>query len=110
MYEATEILDFIVSPHQHEGAEGVIKCEVRYFYEPNVGMQVEPLKYKIDGAWVPMRAGVTTKQSDNLIVSIVQATITDETLDGIRDTDPAFEGMPFDDPVITQQEYQEMRV
>ena len=86
---------------------GPIDINVRVWHDDANGMQAEPLRYKVKGIWHGI--GVNSGR-DDVIQDIVADEYSERHLRYMRDEDPAFEGLPYDEPPVSQSEYEEMRV
>lgn len=86
---------------------GPIDMIVRVWHDDAYGMQAEPLKYKVGNAW---RTIGVNSVADDIIRAHVADEYNERHLRYMQDTDPAFEGLPYDEPPVSQSEYQEMRV
>ena len=86
---------------------GPIDIEVRIWHEDAYGMRAEPLRYKVNDTWHPM--GISEAR-DDLVKALVAAEYDEHQLDCIRDDDPAFEGLPYDEPEVSQERFQHMRI
>jgi len=84
---------------------GPVDINVRVWHDDANGMQAEPLQYKVNGTWrtISLNAG-----ADELIKAHVADEFNERHLRYLRDTDPAFEGLPYDEPVVSRAEFQEM--
>ena len=86
---------------------GPIDILVRVWHDEANGMQAEPLRYKFLGNWHVV--GVNGV-GDDLIRALVANEYTESHLETIRDTDDDFAPVRYDEPPVSQSEYQEMRV
>lgn len=85
-----------------------LKIEVRVWFDDAYGMQAEPIQYRFGiTQWLPMGS---SERMDRYIRSIVTDEYSDEVLETIRDADPVFASLPFDDPPVSQSEFQNMRL
>ncbi len=86
---------------------GPVDILVRVWHDDAGGMQAEPLKYKANDTW---RTIGINSGADELIKAHVADEYNERHLRYMRDEDPAFEGLPYDEPPISRAEFQEMRV
>ena len=81
--------------------------EVRIWHDDAYGMQAEPLNYHFGSQTFRNGSGDT---ADQMIKTIVREHYTERELEYIRETDPAFDEIPFEVPPISQQEFQHDRI
>ncbi len=86
---------------------GNLTIRVRIWHDDAIGMAAEPLAFQQDDVWYIV--GINGF-ADTMVESFVRDEYDESTLDYIRDTDPAFEGLPYDDLPVSQQEYQDIRI
>ena len=86
---------------------GPVDIQVRVWHDDANGMQAEPLRYKSNGTW---RTIGINSGADDLIKAHVADEYNERRLRYMRDTDPAFEALPYDDHPVSTSEFHEMRV
>lgn len=86
---------------------GNLDIRVRIWHDDAHGMSAEPLAFKLKGTW--HKIGINP-MGDDIVKAFVADEYDESTLAYFLETDPAFEGVPYDDLPVSQQEYQDMRL
>ncbi len=86
-----------------------LDIRVRIWHDDAHGMEAEPLSYKIVSENIWYLVGQDTI-ADRIVKSFVAEEYDEGTLNHFLETDPAFEGVPYDEPPVSQQEFQDMRI
>lgn len=108
MFEAEELHEFSILTPADDADVANIYVNVRFASDDGMTIYAEPLTYGIDT--VEKMIKVTQDPLSRLVKKIVAARFTTEELRSVMETNPAFDMMPFDQPPVSQQTYQDIRI